>query len=98
LEPSQPRQGVSAGKKGGQAAGPNPTDKGKPGSKRHLVVDRQGVPLAIQLTAAKVHDSLVFESLSDGIPSIQRPEAGLASGRRNCTPTKAMPIGSAGRR
>ena len=73
MEPSQPRQGVSAGKKGGQAAGPNPTDKGKPGSKRHLVVDRRGVPLAIQLTAAKVHDSLVFESLSDGIPSIQRP-------------------------
>jgi len=29
------------GKKGGEQTGPNPTDKGKPGSKRHLVVDRQ---------------------------------------------------------
>jgi transposase len=38
------------------------------------VVDRQGVPLATQLTAANVHDSMVFESLIDGIPSIQRPQ------------------------
>ena len=31
-------------KAGGAATGPNPTDRGRPGSKRHLVVDRQGVP------------------------------------------------------
>src|SRR5207245_10764577 len=29
----------------------------KPGSKYHFLVDRQGVPLAVQLTAANVHDS-----------------------------------------
>ena len=39
-------------KAGGAATGPNPTDRGKPGSKRHLVVDRQGIPLAVLLTAA----------------------------------------------
>src|SRR5919205_4228105 len=44
-------------KAGGVATGPNPTDRGKPGSKRHLVVDRQGIPLAVLLTAANVHDS-----------------------------------------
>jgi transposase len=36
---------------GGTATGRNPTDRGKPGSKRHLVVDRQGIPLAVLLTA-----------------------------------------------
>src|SRR5919112_4380411 len=45
-------------KAGGAATGPNPTDRGKPGSKRHLVVDRQGIPLAVLLTAANVHDSV----------------------------------------
>ena len=37
------------------------------------MVDRQGVSLAVMLTAANVHDSLVFEALIDGIPSIKRP-------------------------
>src|SRR5512146_515652 len=33
--------------KGGAGTGPNPTDRGKSGTKRHLVVDRRGVPLTI---------------------------------------------------
>ncbi len=32
---------------GGEKTGPNPTDRGKQGSKRHLAVDRNGVPLAV---------------------------------------------------
>jgi hypothetical protein len=32
---------------GGQRTGPNPTDKGKKGSKRHLMVDRSSVPLSV---------------------------------------------------
>ncbi|CAA9484350.1 MAG: Mobile element protein, partial [uncultured Rubrobacteraceae bacterium] len=39
--------GERAGKKGGERVGKNPTDRGKPGSKRHLVSDRRGVPLAV---------------------------------------------------
>jgi transposase len=35
------------------------------------VVDRKGVPLAVKLTAANVHDSVVFEDLLDAIPPIQ---------------------------
>ena len=34
------------GKKGGHATGPDPTNRGKPGTKRHVVVDRRGTPLA----------------------------------------------------
>jgi transposase len=53
--------------------GPNPTDRAKPGSKRHLLVDRNGVPLAVWLTAANVHDGEVFEDLIESVPPLRRP-------------------------
>jgi hypothetical protein len=59
--------------KGGEAVGPNPTDRSKPGSKHHVVVDRNGVPLAVVLTAANVHDSKDFEELVDTVEPIERP-------------------------
>src|SRR5262245_56553491 len=37
------------GKKGGEQTGPNPTDRGKTGTKRHLMVDATGIPLALKL-------------------------------------------------
>jgi transposase len=45
---------------GGEKTGKNPTDRGKPGSKRHLMVEQRGVPLAVVLTAANVHDSNIL--------------------------------------
>lgn len=42
---------------GGEATGKNPTDRGKQGSKIHLLVDERGAPLAITLTGANRHDS-----------------------------------------
>jgi transposase len=65
--------GFHPGQKGGPKTGKNPTDKGKAGSKRHLVSDRRGVPLAVMLTAANVHDSMVFEELIDAIEPLKRP-------------------------
>jgi IS5 family transposase len=53
--------------------GRNPTDRGKAGSKHHVVVDRRGIPLAVKLSAANVHDSMVFEALLDAIEPIKRP-------------------------
>ena len=41
---------------GGECTGPNPTDRAKCGTKRHLLVDGRGVPLAFHLTAAQRHD------------------------------------------
>lgn len=73
LESRLPGLRHSGGKKGGEATGPNPTDKGKPGSKHHFLVDRQGIPLSFALTAANVHDSRVFEELLDRIPPIPGP-------------------------
>jgi hypothetical protein len=48
-------------KRGSEHTGPNATDRGKAGSKYHLLVDRRGVPLAVQLSAANVHDSKLLE-------------------------------------
>jgi transposase len=61
---------------GGQKTGPNPTDKGKSGSKRHCVVDRQGNPLAVVHSAANVHDSKVLEEAVDAVASIRKPSRG----------------------
>jgi putative transposase len=41
---------------GGEATGPNPTDLGKSGTKRHLLVDGRGAPLAVHLSEANRHD------------------------------------------
>lgn len=41
---------------GGHETGPNPTDRGKVGTKRHLLVDGRGVPLAVHLSGANRHD------------------------------------------
>lgn len=63
--------------------GPNPTDRGKAGTKRHIVTDRAGIPLAARLTGANRHESAVFEDLIDGIPPIKTP-----TGRRRTRPAK----------
>jgi transposase len=46
---------------GGDDTGPNPTDRGKSGSKHHLMTDAQGIPLSATLTGANVPD--VVEAL-----------------------------------
>ena len=71
-----PGLGERARQKGGEKVGKNPTDRGKAGSKRHLVSDRGGVPLAVVLTAANVHDSKVFEELIDAVEPIALPGRG----------------------
>jgi transposase len=60
-------------KRGGPKTGANPPDKGKAGSKRHLVSDRGGIPLAVVLSGANVHDSKVLEETVDAIEPIKRP-------------------------
>ena len=57
-------------KRGGELTGPNPTDRGKPGSKYHLLVDRHGIPLAACLSAANTHDSMLLEAVVDAVPPI----------------------------
>ena len=66
---------------GGAETRPNPTDRAKLGSKRHLICDGRGIPLAIELTGANCHDSTQALPLVDAIPPLQ----GLR-GRPRCRP------------
>jgi hypothetical protein len=59
---------------GGEKTGPNPTDRGKNGSKRHVIVDGNGTPLAIEHTGANVHDSEMAITLVDAVEPIKRPQ------------------------
>jgi transposase len=51
-------------------------DRGRPGAKHHLIVDRSGVPLAVRTGPANQHDSMMFETLLDAIPSLPGAQAG----------------------
>ncbi len=48
-------------------------NRGKPGTKRHVVSDRRGTPLTARIPGANRHDSAVFEAEVDAIPPIKRP-------------------------
>ena len=50
-------------RRGGDLTGPNPTDRGKRGTKYRVAVTGNGVPVACLATAANVNDTLVFERL-----------------------------------
>jgi len=56
---------------GGEKTGPNPTDRGRLGSKHHLLVDAQGIPLAIRTTAANRHDVTQIVPLVNSIPPVR---------------------------
>ena len=82
----QPGLDQRAGQAGGCLTGPNPTDRGKPGSKYHLLVDRNGIPLAVCLSAANTHDSMLLEAVVDAIPSVKGPR--VRPGRPRKRPAK----------
>jgi IS5 family transposase len=63
--------------------GANPVDRGKPGSKLHLVCDGNGLPLTAAVTAANVHDTTMLEAVLEDVPPIRTP-----SGRRRTRPAK----------
>jgi transposase len=81
---------------GGDQTGPNPTDRAKRGSKRHVICDRRGVPLAVRLTAANRNDSQEALALVDAIPPLQgerarpRQRPDCVPGRRSPTPRAAL--------
>lgn len=54
----------------GKKTGPNPTDRRKPGTKHHMIVDASGIPLATIVTAANRHDVTQLPALVDAIPAI----------------------------
>ncbi|WP_405533771.1 IS5 family transposase [Streptomyces avidinii] len=69
--------------KKGTLTGPNPVDRGKFGSKIHLVTERTGLPLSVGISGANLHDSQALEPLVRGIPPIRSRR-----GRRRRKPAK----------
>jgi len=53
--------------------GANPVDRGKPGSKLHLVSERGGLPLTAAVTAANIGDTTVFAALLEDVPTVLTP-------------------------
>ncbi|QMU80305.1 IS5 family transposase [Streptacidiphilus sp. PB12-B1b] len=57
--------------KKGDLTGPNPVDRGKYGSKIHILTERTGLPLSIGISGANLHDSQALEPLVRGIAPVR---------------------------
>ncbi|MET8645439.1 IS5 family transposase [Streptomyces sp. NPDC004675] len=62
-----PRQGA----KRGRQTGPSPVDRGRTGSKHHLITDGHGTPLAVLLTDGNRNDVTQLLPLLDAIPPVR---------------------------
>ncbi|WP_280466229.1 IS5 family transposase, partial [Nocardia brasiliensis] len=58
-------------KKGGAMTGPSPVDRGKSGSKIHVMSDRAGIPLAVAISAANTNDAEALRPLLRAVPAIR---------------------------
>ncbi len=58
---------------GGQGTGPNPTDRAKSGTKRSILVEGNGIPLAVAVDGANTHDMKLARRTLEMIV-IDRPE------------------------
>lgn len=63
--------------------GPNPVDRGKSGSKIHVLSDRAGLPLSVAVSAANTNDSYALKPLVLAIPAVKSRR-----GPRRRTPAK----------
>jgi transposase len=83
---------------GGDETGPNPTDRGKPGTKYHTLTDAQGIPLAVTVTGANVPDVNELLPLVDAVPPVagkvghpkQRPDEAYADRAYDSDPHRAQ--------
>lgn len=53
---------------GGATTGSNPTDRGKTGTKRHLLSEAHGLPIAVVVTGANRHDMTQVEAVLESMP------------------------------
>jgi hypothetical protein len=94
---------ISVRAKRGALTGPNPVDRGKPGSKYHLLTDRRGIPLAVGLSAANTHDSVLLKAMVDAVPPVKgparparsTPQVARQAPRRQGLRLPALPTGAA---
>lgn len=65
--------GVGPREKGGDLTGRNPVDRGKKGSKLHVLSDGGGLPMVVGVTGANTHDSQMLKPLVRRIPAVKSP-------------------------
>ena len=53
--------------------GPNPTDRGKLGTKRHVLTDQLGIPVSVVITPANIHDMKAATDTLDSVVVVERP-------------------------
>ena len=58
-------------KKGDALTGPSPVDRGKSGSKIHVLSDRAGLPLSVAISAANTNDADALKPLVRAVPAIR---------------------------
>ncbi|MEV1055495.1 IS5 family transposase [Streptomyces sp. NPDC049887] len=63
-------------KNGGELTGPSPVDRGKAGSKMHVLSDGHGLPLIVGVSAANTHDSPGLKPMVAGPLSRHDPHRG----------------------
>ncbi|MFJ2271955.1 IS5 family transposase [Streptomyces sp. NPDC087849] len=63
-------------KKRGELTSPSPVDRGKPGSRMHVLSDAAGLPLVVGLSAANTHDSQGLKPMVAGLQSRHDPHHG----------------------
>jgi IS5 family transposase len=51
--------------------GPNAVDRGKNGSKVHVLSDAAGIPLVVAVSAANTHDSQLLQPMVCALPAIR---------------------------
>src|SRR5581483_60412 len=81
---------------GGDQIGPNPTDRAKNGTKKSLLVDGEGGPLAIVVAPANVNDHLLLAETIEAIvverprPTKRAPQHLCLDGGFNNEPTREV--------
>jgi transposase len=63
-------------KERGEHTGPSPVDRGKPGSKMHVLSDANGLPLIVGVSAANTHDSEGLKPMVAGHQTRHDPHNG----------------------
>lgn len=77
--------GERPSEKGGDLTGTHPTDRGKQDTKYHVLTDRAGLPLHIEISGANRHDSMFIERVLDN----RIPVKGTGRGRPRRRPAKS---------
>ncbi|MGV9309624.1 transposase [Nonomuraea sp. NPDC003727] len=63
-------------KGGGELAGPSPVDRGKPGSKMHVLSDRSGLHVVVGVSSGNTHDSEALQPVVTELQTRRDPRHG----------------------